>query len=125
MREITVQVPSDWAQVDSAGNVVNVISAIIEQINARVGDGFVYVESSPERPVFMGGRYFDDTDTFAPSAPFDSWTWNETDLIWEAPTPKPSNETWTWTNLAGDYSVERSAWEWDEASLSWINTQPE
>ena len=43
MREVVVEYPSDWAQVDSDGNVVNVITATIEQINARDGDGIVYV----------------------------------------------------------------------------------
>ena len=124
MNENIIEYPSEWAQIDQGGNVINVIVAFRQQIEDRVGDGFLYVESSPERPALMGGRYFDDTDTFAPSAPFDSWTWHEADRIWEAPTPKPSDETWTWTNLAGDYSVERSVWEWDEASLSWIDTRP-
>lgn len=124
MREVSVEYPTDWAQIDSDGNVVNVISATVEQINARVGDGFVYVESSPERPALMGGRYFDDTDTFAPSAPFDSWTWDEADRSWNPPTPKPSDDTWTWTNVAGDLSVERDVWIWDEPSLSWIDTRP-
>jgi hypothetical protein len=124
MREVGVEYPSDWAQVDSSGNVVNVISSTLEQINARVGDGFVYVQSSDERPALMGGRYFDDTDTFAPSAPFDSWTWDEAARIWNPPTPKPSDETWTWTNVAGDLSIERDVWVWDEDSLSWIDTRP-
>jgi hypothetical protein len=124
MNEVTVQYPSDWAQIDVDGNVVNVISATHEQINARVGDGFVYVESSPERPVLMDGRYFDDTDTFAPSAPFDSWTWHEADRIWEAPTPKPSDDTWTFVLPDSDLSVERDVWIWDESLLSWIDTRP-
>jgi hypothetical protein len=124
MNEVTVQYPSDWAQVDADGNVVNVISATIEQINARVGDGFIYVESSPERPALMGGRYFDDTDTFAPSAPFDSWTWDEADRIWNPPAPKPSDNTWTYVFPDGDLSVERDVWIWDESSLSWIDTRP-
>lgn len=124
MNEITIYDPTDWAQVDANGNVVNVISSTIEQINARVGDGFVYVQSSPERPALMGGRYFDDTDTFAPSAPFASWTWHSASRTWRPPTAKPSEETWTWTNVAGDLSVERDVWVWDEASLTWVDTRP-
>jgi len=125
MKEITVEYPTDWAQIDDDGTVINVISAMREQIYARAGDGYLYVESSDERPALMGGRYFADTDTFAPSAPFESWSWNETDRIWEAPTPKPSDDTWVWTNRAGDYNIERAVWEWNEDTLSWSDTRPE
>lgn len=125
MKEIIVEYPSDWAQIDPAGRVINVITAMREQIYARAGDGYLYVESSVERPALMGGRYFADTDTFAPSAPFDSWTWHSASRTWRPPSPKPSDETWTWTNAAGDLSVERDVWIWNEDTLSWSDTRPE
>lgn len=124
MKENVVEYPSEWAQIDSDGNVVNVILGLREQILDRAGDGFLYVESVPERQALMGGRYHEDTDSFSPSAPFDSWTWNDDERSWIPPSPKPSEETWTWTNLAGDYSIERNVWEWNEESLSWIDTRP-
>ena len=125
MREVIVEYPTDWAQIDSDGHVVNVITAMREQIYARAGDGYLYVESSDERPALMGGRYHADTDTFSPAQPFGSWSWNDTDRIWQPPTPKPSDDTWTWTNILGDYSVERAVWEWNEDTLSWSDTRPE
>jgi len=30
-------------------------------------------------------------DEFIPPQPFDSWTWNETEWQWEAPTPRPDD----------------------------------
>ena len=124
MREVVIEYATDWAQINADGVVVNVISAMREQIYARAGDGYLYVESSIERPALMGGIYHADTDTFSPAQPFNSWSWNDEDRIWEPPTPKPSDDTWTWTNKVGDYSIERAVWAWDEASLSWIDTRP-
>lgn len=124
MREVIVEYPVEWGQIDDKGNVVNVIIATHEQIFARAGDGFLYVESTTDCPALMGGKYHEDTGTFSPSAPFASWTWHNASRTWKPPKAKPSNDTWTWTNIAGDYSIERSVWEWDEASLSWIDTRP-
>ena len=123
MREVTVEYATDWAQVDSTGKVVNVISAMREQIASRVGDGFVYVEGSSERPVLMGGVYFPDTDTFSPSAPFASWIWNDVLRTWKPPTAKPNNDTWTQTYLDGSMKV-REIWEWHETSLLWVDIRP-
>lgn len=123
MREVTVEYATDWAQIDSTGKVVNVISGMREQIASRIGDGFVYVESSDERPALMGGVYHSDTDTFSPSAPFASWTWHNATRTWRPPTAKPNNETWIQTYLDG-FEKEREIWEWNETSLSWVDTRP-
>ena len=121
MREINVEYATDWAQVDSTGKVVNVISAMREQIASRIGDGFVYVESSDERTALMGGKYFADTDTFSIATPFDSWVWDNDLRTWQPPTPKPNDDTWTQTFLDG-FETERELWVWNETDLEWQRT---
>ena len=123
MNEVIVEYPTDWAQVDDTGKVVNVISAVREQIALRVGDGFVYIESSDERPAMMNGVYHADTDTFSPATPFDSWIWHEASRTWKPPTAKPSDETWTQTFLDG-FETERERWVWNEIDLLWVDTKP-
>lgn len=123
MNENIVEYPSEWAQIDQEGNVVNVIVALREQILDRAGDGFLYIESVPERQALMHGRYHEDTDSFSPSAPFDSWSWNDDERSWIPPSPKPSKETWFHSLPNGDLSVERDVWMWDESSLSWIDAR--
>jgi hypothetical protein len=54
------------------------------------------------------GFIYDETlDAFIAPKPFNSWTLNETNLEWEAPTPYPDD---------GEY------YEWGEETLSWLGT---
>ena len=46
-----------------------------------------------------------DFETPRPAQPYDSWTWNSTDKVWEAPEPYPNDDN--------DYT-------WDEETLSWV-----
>ena len=52
----------------------------------------------------IGFKYDADADVFIAPQPFPSWSLNE-DFDWEAPVAKPDGLDW----------------EWDEATLSWIN----
>lgn len=45
-----------------------------------------------------------------PSQPFDSWTWNSEDKVWQAPTPRPN---------------DGKSYTWDENSRSWIEVTEE
>jgi len=46
-----------------------------------------------------------DFETPRPAQPYNSWTWNPVNKIWEAPEPRPDD--------GKDY-------EWDEETLSWV-----
>ena len=53
----------------------------------------------------IGYTYDSERDAFIPPAPFNSWTLNEDSCLWEAPTPVPTDD---------------KQYQWDEATLSWI-----
>ena len=46
-----------------------------------------------------------DFETPRPAQPYDSWTWNSEDKVWEAPEPRPD---------------DGKIYEWDEETLSWV-----
>ena len=54
----------------------------------------------------IGYTYDKERDAFIPPKPFESWSLNEGTCQWASPVPYPSD-------VSKDY-------EWDEASLSWI-----
>lgn len=53
----------------------------------------------------IGYTYDAERDAFIPPKPFESWTLDEETCLWEPPTPYPTD--------GKDY-------EWDEATLNWI-----
>lgn len=60
-----------------------------------------------------GYQYSPSFDVFIPPKPYDSWTLNEEDFLWEPPLPKPEPY----------YDAEKNryhAYVWDEDTLSWI-----
>jgi hypothetical protein len=61
--------------------------------------GFHRTGGTPYRKNYAGiGYTFDLTrDAFIPPKPFASWTLNETTCLWDAPTPRPTdNKTYLW-----------------------------
>lgn len=50
-------------------------------------------------------------DEFFARQPYPSWLWNPLDLTWSSPEPYPQN--------AGPWD-----YRWDEATTSWVQTQP-
>ncbi len=53
----------------------------------------------------VGYLYDESRDAFIPPKPFRSWVLNEDTCLWDAPTPKPTDD---------------QLYYWDEATLSWI-----
>jgi len=51
----------------------------------------------------IGHTYLEDEDVFKPKKPFDTWTYNSTDNVWEAPVAREDNQ---------DY--------WNDATQSWV-----
>jgi hypothetical protein len=52
----------------------------------------------------LGDTYNAKKDRFEPAKPYASWTWNEIQYAWKAPTARPET---------GDYT-------WDEETTSWV-----
>ena len=63
----------------------------------------------PFRKNYAGiGYSYDETrDAFIPPKPFDSWILNETNCTWDAPVPRPDDES------SGMYV-------WDENVVNWV-----
>jgi hypothetical protein len=53
----------------------------------------------------IGGTYDSQLDAFIPPKPYASWVLNEETCLWEAPTPRPDEETFYF---------------WDEETLTWV-----
>jgi len=53
----------------------------------------------------IGMKYFEEYDGFGyPEAPYPSWSFNTTTLMWDPPKPHPGG----------------MFWEWDEESFDWV-----
>lgn len=113
----------DWAQIDADGLVVNVFRATTEQLTVIQDSRYQYVLSTDTNTAAKDGRYFADTNEYAPPAPYPSWSFNMTSRRWVAPKPKPSDETWIYITPAG-FDYEQPIWVWNETSLSWVDTRP-
>ena len=58
----------------------------------------------------IGFTYDETRDAFIPGKPFDSWLLNEETCLWEAPTPRPT---------------DNKLYTWDEATISWVEIPTE
>jgi len=65
----------------------------------------------------IGFTYDENRDAFIPPKPFNSWILNETSCLWEAPIPKPNNET---ESLR--YSWNEETQQWDQYNYTWNET---
>lgn len=64
-----------------------------------------YNESIRKNFAGVGYTYNEELDAFISKKTFDSWILNEETCKWNAPTPKPQ---------------DNKPYQWDEATLSWI-----
>ena len=55
----------------------------------------------------VGFKYDQTRDAFIPPSPYASWVINETTCLWEAPIPKPNEDT------------NEIRYEWDEDNRAW------
>ena len=106
-----------FAQVEN-GIVTQVIVAEQDVIDSGAfGTGWVqtsyntyagqHPEGRPLRKNYAGVGYTHDLqrDAFIPPRPFDSWTLNDETCLWDAPTPRPTDD---------------KPYRWDESTLSWV-----
>jgi hypothetical protein len=73
--------------------------------------GGVHVNNgTPFRKNYAGIGYTYDLsrDAFIPPKPFDSWILHDETCLWNAPKPYPD---------------DGECYQWDEATLSWVNTK--
>jgi len=108
---------SHFAKVEN-GIVTQVIVAEQDVIDSGAfGTGWVqtsyntyagqHPEGRPLRKNYAGVGYTHDLqrDAFIPPRPFDSWTLNDETCLWDAPTPRPTDD---------------KPYRWDESTLSWV-----
>jgi hypothetical protein len=112
---------SHFAQIDENNTVTQVI--VIEQDvvdSGLFGDPASWIQTSyntyggvhtqggtPLRKNYAGIGYTYDSarDAFIPPQPFNSWVLNEDTCLYEAPTPRPTDD---------------KIYSWDEDTLAWI-----
>ncbi len=122
---------SHFAKVEN-GIVTQVIVAEQDFINSgAVGDPSTWVQTSyntyagqhrnggtPLRKNYAGiGMVYDSVrDAFYAPQPFPSWVLDDTTCIWNAPVPMPAD--------AGQGDPPK-AYNWDEATTSWVEVTPQ
>lgn len=106
-----------FAEIDSNNIVIRVLAVANEYeevaqdyLSNQLGLGGTWIQTSYNknfRAKFAGiGDVYDESDdTFKPSKPYDSWTWNHISWEWNAPVEHPNDGKW---------------YDWDEDSLSWV-----
>lgn len=119
-----------FAQINQDNIVTNIIvidnkheSDGQEFISNELGLGGIWVQTSyntvggkhllgetPLRKNYatIGGVYDSVRDAFYKTQPFPSWILNEETCLWEAPKPRPTDET--------------KLWNWDEEINNWVET---
>lgn len=93
---------SNYATVEN-GIVTNIIVCEDSSISVVPGHHIKITEATNEAA--PGYEYHADKNKFKSTKPFESWTLNTENLLWEAPVDKPTGE--------GFY-------RWDEATQGWI-----
>ena len=84
---------------------------VIEIIVAEPSFFDTFIDTTPGQwieistPVGIGYGYDTESGVFIPPQKYASWTLDEENFVWVAPTPKPND---------GDFYV------WDEETTSWI-----
>jgi hypothetical protein len=81
-----------FAKIEN-GAVTNVV--VVDNTHEATGEAYLNG---------IGDTYNAKKDRFEPAKPYASWTWNEIQYAWEAPTARPETGNYTW----------------DEETTSWI-----
>ena len=76
------------------GLVENVILCNDSTISELNGDYVKILESHGS--VAYGWFYDKDNNRFKPTQPYPSWTFDEVEYIWKAPSEKPDTGNWLW-----------------------------
>lgn len=95
---------ANYAVIDN-GVVINTIVADSQEIAEQL-TGFGCAEYTEENPLGINWYWDNTANGYIAPAPFQSWVYNYSSKIWEAPTPMPSE--------AGKGFI------WDEATTSWV-----
>lgn len=95
---------SNYAVVEDA-TIINVIVAdskvIAEELTGKECIGYTDGELG------LGWYWYEPVGKYIEPAPYESWTFNVTDEMWEAPVEMPVEDGKMFT--------------WDEATLSWVS----
>ena len=101
--EQVVVVSNDVATTEQAG-----IDFLNDLYNTRdVWKQTSYNGSIRKNYAGVGFKYDQTRDAFIPPSPYASWVINETTCLWEAPIPKPNEDT------------NEIRYEWDEDNRAW------
>ena len=84
--------------------------AIWKQTSYNTHGGVHNNGGTPLRKNFagMGMTYDEDRDAFIPKKPFNSWVFNETTCLWEAPVAMPTTEL-----------EDNQYYSWNESIVNW------
>ena len=76
---------------------------LLASLHGEIPEQYVRVEREATL-VSNGWFWHPDTQDFRPPQPFDSWVFNETDWVWEAPVPQPAEGVWDWDEEQQNWS---------------------
>lgn len=111
---------ANFAQIDAASVVVNIIVAEQDVIDSGVlGDPSQFIEYGPDKPVGLQGAgpgytYVKEYPAFISPKPYPSWVLNTETYQWEAPVPNPNADGHE--KCADGKPVD---YYWNESTLSW------
>jgi len=94
---------AEWCKANLGGDWVQTSYNTHGGVNSRPGGEALHKN-------YAGIGYTFDGVGFAAPQPFVSWTLNQDTYFWEAPTPMPQ---------------DGKRYEWDEASLAWVEIPTE
>ncbi len=101
---------SYFAKLDDNNVVIENIVAEQDFVDS-LNDDHTYIQydkksTGKENTATIGSTWDASNSGFIPIKPFESWSWNSTDWVWEAPTPIPEPS-------------EDSFYIWNEDNSTW------
>lgn len=100
-KKFTVQFPPEGVQYVSTEEGIVEVFEIEDVVNNESYSAVFWCENGGKR----SEHSFDFTVRRLPTKPYNSWTWNDTEKMWEPPTEHPQDDG--------------NIYYWDEDSLSW------
>jgi len=98
VEQVIVADNAEWCEINLGGTWVQTSYNTIGNVNSREGGVALHKN-------YAGIGYTWDGTGFAAPQPYPSWIKNTESYLWEAPTPKPT---------------EDKVYAWDEPTLSWV-----